>query len=396
LSLQFDVLQHPMLQAAATELVLIQKLTLQTDRPAISTSASAAVGPPPLHVRLSVECPVNPHASPESEAGSGGSDHEGEKGAVGAFASEVDDWDFTDDSDGSPDSLIVIYATDVPDGIWETWRYVTMFDSRCYFPQVGDSVSLVWPTYLQVLEELGLDPPDEQLGVVSQFVVRQMSVKSGRLSLMLSGDQMLSVWFPVPPTKSFLVLANRMEAAAKIAKALTPHDRVGVFLVSKDTSIKLATFSVVEVVRPVGFECVKATAEDGTDVSLSPWEIAVVNDEIVVEGDPGGKVARDISHFAKALGAVAKDPANKEWLHVVGVDDPGYVKRVQFPMSLTTIKERIDSGYYRSMDSVANDLEILYQNIQAYHRDDKDIIEQAMEMRKTLTHAVRLSGRKRK
>jgi hypothetical protein len=396
LSLQFDVLQHWMLQAAATELLLIQKLTSQTDRPLMSTSASAAVGPPPLHVRLSVECPVNPHAAPGSQVGSGGSEDDGGKEIASVFASEVDDWNFDDDSDGSPDSLIVFCASDVPEGLWESWQYVTMFDSRCYFPQVGDSVSLVWPTYLQVLEELGVDAPDEQVGVVSQYVVKQMSVESGRLSLVLSGDKVVSVWFPIPPTKSFLVLTDRMEAAVKLAKALRPHDSVGVFIVGKDMSVKLTMFSVVEVLRPVRFECVKATAEDGTDVLLSPWEIAVVNDEIVAEGDGDGKVARSMSHFAKALGAVAKDSANKEWLHVVGSDDPRYVKGVQFPMSLTVIKERIESGYYRSMDSVVNDLETLFQNIQAYHRDDEDIIDQATEMRNTLTQAVRAAGRKRK
>jgi WD40 repeat protein len=395
LRLQFDVLQQPFLQASATELILIQHLVSQADRPTTTQGTAAPVGPPPLHVRLLVEFPVSPHApaltgpaSPEGDADTGV--------AAARFASDPDEWNFNCEEDGPDDpapvvadTLVVYSSADVPAGVWETWRSLTVIDTRSYFPQVGDQVSVIWPVYLRVLEELGM-PPEPRDAEVVEGTIEKIAIENGRLRLAMSGD--VKIWFPVPMPRTFVVLTEQMEAARRVARALKPHDVVGVFAIGPDLSVSFAKFDVLEGVKAAGIESVRVVAEDGAECRLSPWDVWIVNGEAVREAP----APFPRTPFVKALVTIAKQPANREWLHVIGKDDPAFLSGIEFPMSLMLVKERLDAGWYRSAESIANDLEILFQNIQAYHRDDAGIIEKAKEMRNMLSAAARAMARKRK
>jgi hypothetical protein len=123
LRLQFDLIQQPFLQASATELVLIQRLVSQADRPPAAQAAAAPVGPPPLHVRLLVEFPVSPHAPPPTGHGSPESDAEAGVAAA-KFASDRDEWDFNGEEDSADDPAPVVVdrfiaycSADVPAGV---------------------------------------------------------------------------------------------------------------------------------------------------------------------------------------------------------------------------------------------------------------------------------------
>jgi hypothetical protein len=395
LHLQFDILQQPFLQASATELILIQRLVSQADRPPTTQAAAAPVGPPPLHVRLLVEFPVSPHAPPLSVHASPESDAEAGVAAA-RFVSDRDEWNFNSEEDRPDDpppvvadKLIVYCSADVPRGIWETWRYLTVIDSRSYFPQVGDQVCVPWPVYLRVLEEIGM-PPEPRDAEVVQGTIEKIAIEKGRLRFAMSGH--VNVWFPVPMPRTFVVLTEQMEAAGSVARALKPHDVVGVFAIGPDLSFRLEKFEVLEGVRAAGTASVRVVGEDGAECRLSPWDIAIVNGEAVREAP----APFPRSPFMKTLVMVAKEPANRQWLHVIGRDDPAFLRTIEFPMSLVLVKERLDAGWYRSAESIANDLEILFQNVRAYHRDDGNIVEKAREMRDILTAAARATGRKRK
>jgi WD40 repeat protein len=405
LQLPLDVLQQPLLCACATELRLIQKFSAGVAPATMSVSPSGTVAPPPLHIRITVEGPVSPHGGSEESTGDDAGD--GAADAAVQFVSDSDDWKFSDGSGGEiedpdpgffSDALMALTSNDVPAGLWPIWRAVVVWDDRFYFPQVGDAVTIIWPAYSIAIKHSGIPDPGPHNGELSEGVIRAISIEGGYLSVSVSmaDDRKVGVMFRLPEEIEWLVPTKRIERAVKIAKTIKPGDMLTVLRLHENWAVECLQYRTVEVVKGKGYQAIHATNSEGFVVRLSPWSIGAINGLVCWAPEPALKINKNRSEFAKALSSVIGNADNAECVHVFGLDNPEFVAQLDWPMSLTMIKDRMEAGYYRSIEAIEADIKVLYRNRVLYHRGDTAIVEQTRALRDRLIHALRSSAPNRK
>jgi hypothetical protein len=331
----------------------------------------------------------------------------GELPSAIALISDSDDWNFSDAPQEEADDaeanffserLIAFGSRDAPQGLWEVWRALTLWDERFYFPQVGDAVTIIWPAYAATREAERLPPPQEGGPDLSNGIISQIALENECLRLTIrSGDhKVFNVLFRIPQTVEWLILTKRIEPAARAAKLIQPGDALTVLKLNDNWTVQRLTYCAVAVQKAKGFRGIRATNTEGSEVLLSAWNIGAINDLIVFTPDPSLEFPKRPSEFVKGLTAGLTNPLYKEWVHFFGLDNPEFVSKLDFPMSLSMIGEKFENGYYRSVDAIEQDLEALFRNIVAYHPDNFEIHESARELRDNLTRAMRNSIPKKK
>ena len=143
------------LRNSAIELKLIQRM-ISNERPTISQSQSTAIGPPPLHIRLSTEFPVNPHGKGAFKFAVESEDEGEEDAADVHISSDADDWTFIeqngsesifnfDEEKRAPTFLI---TKSIKKGFWDDWALAVSYDEQFLIPQCGDGFVFFKQAYI--------------------------------------------------------------------------------------------------------------------------------------------------------------------------------------------------------------------------------------------------------
>lgn len=458
MNLRLMTLQAPVLKNCAIELSLIQKMTAP-DRQTISTSTSNIIGPPPLHVHISIEYPVNPKGGSivsDNESSSSeysdedeideneqqphqeiqeNNDNDNEKLSMKKkkkvkiksiapqqIQSDTDDYLFIDQSDFDnsffksannngdqfeiEEKTSIVLSEDVARGYWPDYACAIACDDNIFIPQVGDEVVLIWSAYLKYLSNLEDDDeiksqttmkrPDK-MTEISRCVIQQYTAHDYGLELKMSSANLAgltTIHFPIPEEVTFLIPLNKFKFAKKIGKSLKINDKVVVPFVSEDGGISPYTGHITEIspkLKNAPFESIKVDWGNGEISNISPWEIVSLNDEekkyvdtsLCVEGIEAGMIA-----------AVDSLLANNKFKLFYSVPDPNVIKDyetiVSCPMSLRFLRERLESGYYRSTEAIHFDIQLIYSNAVLYNDPTSSIVALAKEIQDNLKSSLNI------
>lgn len=122
------------------------------------------------------------------------------------------------------------------------------------------------------------------------------------------------------------------------------------------------------------FESLLISWVDGDDHSeepLSPWEVTLP-DQTFNTPSPPPLVLSEKRAVAKALRTLEHDDAFKAFLGPVDIRRyPDYLARVEVPMDIGMIKERLGQDYYVSTLSVLSDIKLIRDNCLKYNGPDE-------------------------
>lgn len=465
MDLRLMALQAPALKNCAIELNLIQKMTAP-DRQAISTSTSSTIGPPPLHVHISIEYPVNPKGGSivsenESETTDYNdsttdteTDNENQKEneneedendgdtnlslrrkkktkrrrrIIGHIDSDADDYMFIDNDQYQNDFInhktivnnnnddefeieenkSIILSDDVPRGFWPDHVCTIACDDNIFIPQVGDEVVLIWSAYMKYLSSAEEDENEnekdnhksikkpDKLTEITRCIIQQLTSYEDEMELKMSSPNLTSwitIHFPIPEEVTFLIPLNKFKFAKKIGKSLNLNDKVIVPFVSEDGGLTPYTGNITEISakwKNAPFESIKVDWGNGDITNISPWEIISLNDteikyvdtSICVEGIENGMIAAVDSLLALNKYALFRSVPNPN-------DFADYEKIVSCPMSLSFLRERLESGYYRSTEAIHFDIQLIHSNALLYNDPASDVVALAKEIQDSLKSSL--------
>ncbi|OHS98488.1 hypothetical protein TRFO_35080 [Tritrichomonas foetus] len=423
LDLELMTLQAPYLRNCAIELNLIMKMSAP-DRQTITSSTSATIGPPPLHVHISLEYPVNPGGQPHISIQGSSDQEEEESDEQPTIVSDNDNWCFEDEesvkrffksnynpfndpncplfdisnssslnshsdenigqsSSFSFDNLnnfqkttSMILSDDLPSGFWPEWATCIACDDNLFIPQVGDEVVLIWSAYMKFIKEAKeniltkTNQKSEKLPEIARCSIQQLTPDEDGMILKLSTPALPSwftVYFPIPEEVTFLIPLHKFKLAKKVSKSLKVGDKVIVpFVADDDGGIENYTGRITEInpkLMNEPFESIIVDWGHGEKTKISPWEILYLNDTEINYIDNNVRlegIETGMLSTLDSLNSENKYNALKTIHHSTLTSI--YLKNISSPMTLNFLRERLESSYYRSVDAIFYDIQLFQTN----------------------------------
>ena len=358
------------------------------------------VDPPPLHIRMTNEYPVNPRG--KSQFGVVGV-VEGIEEDVQEFGivSDTDEWALSefdmDAIDEPPDPPGYVQTSDVPPGYWQEWLTAVSCDDSIYIPQIGDEVAFIKQGYLKMIHESDLNEDVSKLeeleGTEKMSVVNIDPVSNGmKLTVQLLKDgqrkDKYSVFFPIPETVQFMLPSMKFRTSHELMKVLQVGDTVSVPFYGENGVLTSYT-GTIRAIRPnwsqEPFEALSVSWE-GEEGNISPWEITSRNGEPAVGQDQSFTISRVADKVKEDLVRILSDPKYQEVAHC---PDPrvetGIEQIIKIPSSVVMIKERLESSWYRTFLGIVADIRLIGTNIQMIRQSGDPQVELAGEIVRQLT-----------
>ena len=378
MNLKLGISQCPALRDCTLELNVIREMA--DAEPAPATPADAGrIDPPPLHIRITNEYPVNPHAKAPPNL-------LGDTGIVKAeetfrIVSEVEDWNLSefdiDQIDDTPDPPGFMCSMDIPEGLWPEWVTAVSCDEGIFVPQVGEEVVFSKKGYLKMLQNRGITEDTDK--ITSLEDLEHMTVchidpceNGARLSVQPLKNretrEKLTIFVPVMDIFGFIVPITKYRASNEMLKTVQIGDTVSIPWMTSD-GVRSSRTGTVKEIRPNWsmdpYESITIEFNYGAEqVNIFPWEITEHNGVSVSCGD--------LARFGIVQEHVCKDLEtriimNPKYAHVIHFPDPrvipGITTKVQFPMSMIMIRERLQSAWYRTFVGIMSDIRLLAQNV---------------------------------
>ncbi|XP_067945501.1 protein polybromo-1-like isoform X2 [Watersipora subatra] len=118
-------------------------------------------------------------------------------------------------------------------------------------------------------------------------------------------------------------------------------------------------------------------AEDEDDDADEDNSMLSLGDDLITTGDPYWLLFKAIATHTDDSGKSAAKPflvlPNRRWF-------PDYYDDIANPISMTQIKRKIKKRKYNSLNEMAADLNLMFENAKEYNSDDSKIFQNAMEM----------------
>jgi hypothetical protein len=371
----------------------------------MTSSASAAVGPPPLHIPLIPEYPCNPHGGappPDAPLGGDGSDFAAD---ACDFRSDSDDWalDASDAVGEAVDEaslaapLQITAAKDVPPGIWPGWRCAVVCDERLYFPQLGDDVAVMWAAYKtqKVHGEAGSVPRGSS-EVVSAIVT---GIKFGENDMKVrmlpqGSDTTCSVTYRFPPSQHYILEEVTFQNCLAIAKNLKRGDRIVTLAFAPEGEVQLTRLKVLDLRKGAMFGSILGEDEQGMKRECSPWDLFAVNGMLIERSRDRDEMKTFLTSCQKLIEGLIADPQFEGFVSVPAT--PEYRGKVTFPMSLSIMSERLEMQYYRTLDAIRGDADQILANTKDVYGEAGPETAAAKHLKERVLHNLRLMNKKRK
>ena len=403
------------LRNSAIELKLIQRM-ISNERSTISQSQSTSIGPPPLHIRLSTEYPVNPRGKGSFKVVVE-SEESGEEEDVDVhIASDTDDWTFIekdqlnlDDDEDNKKPPTFLMTKSIKKGYWPDWSLAISYDEAFFIPQFGDSLIFFKQPYLELLESLGLEVPDfidtifnsqpqqqqtqnnsdeehanpaSNTTVVAGFTpyMKRVAIKSiepeGKdmiLTISTSETNHFKIFFPFPEKKKFLIPLQRFKFALNIMNRVKVGSNI-TYESRDDTGIIVQSSGVVTSINEEWKINIYNSIElkvGNENIFVSPWDVVKIDSEVIPYHDISLLLSAISPRIIKSLEPYFSDPT---YSCVINCPDPSLdssvLQKIQLPMSLILIKERLEGNWYRAFHGIKYDAMLLQKNIVALYTED--------------------------
>ena len=428
LNLEVMSLQAPFFRNCAIELNLIQRMSAPDRHTITSSTSTPAIGPPPLHVHISHEYPVNPRGSDpnfndnksmnkakldDNQYENDIDDIEEKNLDAVEIVSEAEDWLFLEDGKSDIESfynndfsedVLAIYSNDVPKNIWPEWTYIVATDDNSYFPQVGDEAIFFYPSYMKMLESTEIQAKTiEKLPEQSRCYIQQISSNSHGFQIMLSSpsfSNMISVVFPIPVKIAFLIPIQIIKNSKQIAKKLRVGDAIVISHNSDENKSLIRKGEIAEInpkfnISP--YESIKVIWENSEESLISPWEISCINGQKVNFNDSSNK----LDGINQAMISIIDSLINEgKYAHLRSCNEllsqfennhddlEQMTSKISMPMSLNLLKERLINSYYHSIESIYNDIQLLSLNASVLYGDGSPNEKSAKELQSYLKKSV--------
>ena len=444
-----QVEQTPMLRNSAIEIGLIQRL-IRNERPPTPTSQAAAIGPPPLHIRLSTEYPVNPHGKSAFKLLS---DPEGTDEETTNFRieSEAEDWYFTDNFDPQEGEIeenrpTLMLSKDVPEGFYPKWSYAFAYDEDLYIPQYGDNCIFYKDVYLDFIKEKVKNNPsftnilkhiielnyhishpkksNEPINIdfnlindgdgFNNFIQKyfpefdgdQVQNRSSVIDTQAADNEMLILisygntkfwtFFPLSEVQTYIILLSKFKISLENMKILTIGDKIEFKKWNDQGIINFITAKVSEIKENYQSHlCNSIIVEVGDKKEeISPWDITKVNDQKIKTSDQAILFSAYIRGMQSTLEKYMNDPNYNDIIHCLDPRNPLVLEKVKLPISLTLIRERLESNWYRSFPGLNNDFKLLEKNTIAFYGIDSPQTAFALSLRQSILDSIEQIKRK--
>jgi hypothetical protein len=354
--------------------MLTQRMNSHGDRLQSAPAAQPVVGPPPLHVRIAVEAPVNPHGPILSQEEEEQSSDESSQLQATHVVSDPDDWCFeaVEEPDAGGGIPPYIRTRDAPRGKWPDWAIAVCCDDAVFIPQLGDDVVLCKKSYLRMQATTGSDfhlPPDLPELFTASVTAVNPHQHGFVLQLTELGEEphQLEILYRFPTLIPFLVLRIRWSVLSRWIEELRPGDKLTIQPMDEDGMLTVYTGKVLAVNPGSDANPDLSISIDWGDEAgcISPWEIVKRNGQFAPYPDSSSLVSQYIGEFAASLIKVLEHPKNATIIHL-----PAMRGTIELPCSFYMIYERIENAWYRKFQGVIADLKLtLKTNIAAFGAD---------------------------
>lgn len=407
------IAQSPIIRNSAIELRIIQKM-VSTDHPTAASPQAAPIGPPPLHIRITDEFPVNPKGQLMFKVGTD-SDVEEEEATEFKIESDNENWNFisessfekedSDDSTDVPKSLDVqnyVLSKDVPPGYNSPWSYIVSYDIDYYIPQYGDSIIVIRELYQKMLKETNLQALDsidplfaDQNHSQTFYDIQRANIRmvepsdTGMILTILSQNSLsFRIVYPFPCNIDFIIPMSRFKAGYGMLSLI----KIGTQLTfqRKDSDGDLISIYGTVTRLKENMQSYNSIVVDvnGTQIAISPWEILTIGMR-----DARTQIRHDSSKFQmiiptllQSLDVLMNDPRLACLKHCV---DPSQVQRVSpMPISTTMIQERLNNHYYRTLNGIIFDIKLVLKNMKTSFPEDSNEVNAATIFERSMKQAI--------
>ncbi|OHT10884.1 hypothetical protein TRFO_19677 [Tritrichomonas foetus] len=391
--------QSPMVRNSAIELRLIQRL-ISNERPTATQAQAPAIGPPPLHIRMTTEYPVNPHGKGSFKLIS---DSEGSDAETARFRieSESEDWLFTEDlpenEPSEPQPLpTVMQTSDLPSGFYPEWTTAIAYDEEVYIPQIGDNVIFFKEEYCKLLSEIQSNEAipsflEEDIFMLRTTVI-DVDIADNGMKIMLArqGDTHFWTIFPLPEKRRYIVLLSRFKTALSVIKSLQDGTLVTFERKNENGFMESAKGSVTVVKGDIQTNPNNSIILDmgKNQLEISPWEITNINGTPVKYTDQSILFANFSAMIVNTVETFINDPQYASIVHCPDPNDFEVATKIKMPMSLTMIRERLESNWYRAFPGIGCDAKLIEKNMVALYGEESVQVKMARMAKKIIADTL--------
>lgn len=363
LNIPLSLTQLPLMKNTAIELKLIERLSTMERQ--MTSSQSAVIGPPPLHIHLSVECPVNPHDK-INEIVDDNLCGDDESTSNFGIVSDTDDWDFQEKDESNISEPCFLISNQIH-GNWPNYLSCYYCHDDIYIPQVGDDVFIIWNAYSKLQNKLSIEH-EEREGKKRAIIKKIEMTPEKLLNLQLNTGE--NIIFTYPNDINYIVLVSKFSTSLKIISKIQIGDTVTKSVIdpNNDNMILRKSGKITNISSNIQNEQFESIQVDWGDEQspISPWEITSINGSSILYDDMPSlfvEFTKYIAEFVNEL--IQNNKENKPF------NDDNSV--IYFPMTLEFLHERLSSYYYRSSNSIFNDIQLIYENtVKCYGKDSQE------------------------
>ncbi|KAL9538641.1 hypothetical protein MBANPS3_010777 [Mucor bainieri] len=115
---------------------------------------------------------------------------------------------------------------------------------------------------------------------------------------------------------------------------------------------------------------------------LSPWELVPTGEDFRTRYDVGSTLTpAQIKRAKDTIAWLASVDDFYLYVHQVNYYDyPPYLSVIAYPICLDTVKERLDNGYYRTVDGLIDDVELIKKNAMKYNAESSPAHKNAIRL----------------
>ena len=122
--------------------------------------------------------------------------------------------------------------------------------------------------------------------------------------------------------------------------------------------------------------------------------ITKVNDQKIKTSDQAILFSVYIRGMQSTLEKYMNDPNYNDIIHCLDPRNPLVLEKVKLPISLTLIRERLESNWYRSFPGLNNDFKLLEKNTIAFYGIDSPQTAFALSLRQSILDSIEQIKRK--
>ena len=310
--------------------------------------------------------------------------------------SDSDEWDLDKVDEGIDIDALqqIVCSSDIPEGVdlWPLWMTAICGDEIVYIPQIGDEVFFIREPYITLCKRIGWDssnvlsmtvnkeaaattPEEDLIKVPIRGSITYLeSHEKGLLIKFKSNKDEVELILPVPEQEKFLVLISVYKSTILSVGPLKGGEKITCFRkIGNGTKLQTGTFSTLDdwfFKKPYLSVHVKWDEHKEFDPTqnsnyavfikendISPWDIHYIGKNKTYKQQQIENIPEKI--VIEFVNQIMLQEENKPFISLKDYDIET-LQKIPIPMSLNLYKERLENGFYRSLQALLIDIQLLY------------------------------------